>query len=97
MNFMPPFFELLLIASIGIAIHFITRLIEARNKKENIDWVLQGLGMVLSLLISFMLIYTRDSIKDIFPITPFIAGITGYSAQSIFAKLVTMKTKSLEQ
>lgn len=94
---MPPFFELLLLSLVGIAIHLVTRLIEARRKKEKLDLTLQILGVILSFLISFLLIYTRDSIADIFPITPIIAGVTGYSAQSMFHKLVTIKTKNLDK
>jgi len=82
---------------VGIAIHLVTRLIESRRKGEKVDFMLQILGVILSFLISFLLIYTRESIKDIFPITPIIAGVTGYSAQSIFAKLVTIKSKITDQ
>lgn len=94
MNFAPPFLELLFLASIGISIHSVMKLMDIRKKKQEFDAVMFFSGIVVSFLISVLLIYTRESFSEIYPMKPITAGITGYASQSIFKNVMDMVQKN---
>lgn len=85
------FYEFFLLAFLGVLIHFLTMAKEAYERNENIKWIPSIISFIISLIIIFVMVYSRESFVDIYPLTHLTAVILGYSSQSIFLKLAKMK------
>lgn len=87
--------ELYILGFLGVVIHLLKKLWEARKKKIELDHILETISTIISLLIVGTLVYVREDLAKIFPIVPLTAIILGYSAQSVFRFIVNLKTKDI--
>lgn len=80
--------ELYILAIGGIIIHFLKKVYEARHKKIEIDYVLEGISTAISILIVVALVFSKEDLETLYPITKLTALLLGYTAQSTFRFLV---------
>ena len=85
------FFEFFGLAFLGVLIHFLSKVKEAYEKGEPIKWIPTIISLLISLIIIFVMVYSRSSFVDIYPLTYLTSAILGYSSQSIFLKIAKMK------
>lgn len=85
--------ELFGLSLCGMAIHFMLDLIAqiSNGKLQKMRVNVLILSCACSVLICFVLCYTRSSFTEIFPITKIGAVILGTAAQSIFKKIMLAK------
>ena len=86
------FFTFFSLALSGMAIHILTTVKEAYERGENIKWIPFTISCIISLIINFVMVFSRESFMDIYPLTYLTSVILGYSSQSIFLKIAKMKT-----
>jgi predicted membrane channel-forming protein YqfA (hemolysin III family) len=74
----------------GNILHFLKKWREAYQSKAKFDWVFNIVSFIMSTIIGVIFVYSRDSFKDIYPVTLFTSAALGYSAQSMFLGLIGM-------
>lgn len=95
------FIELLLLSYAGILIHYLFKLKEAADKNQldslftRAALVKDIIGASLSVVCASTMVYIREDISAIFVVTPAAAVMAGYSAQSIFTKIMGAKTPNI--
>ena len=90
------FWELLFLSFVGVVLHILSKIKERIDQERAFDFKFRlqlSISVIMSMLISFILVYSRNEIKEFLPMTTLIAAMTGYMAQSIFAKLISVKMK----
>jgi hypothetical protein len=85
------FFEFFWLAFLGVLIHFLSMIKESYEKNEQIKWIPIIISLMISLIIIFVMVYSRSSFTDIYPLTYLTSVRLGYSSQSIFLKIAKMK------
>lgn len=84
--------ELLLLSYTGIVLHYLFSWKEIIEKKQNgFNWKLEIPTFFISVISASVLIYVREDIAAIFPVTPIGAVILGYFGQDIFNKVINAK------
>ena len=89
------FVVLLLLAYAGVAIDLLLKIQEWIKSVERPNVPLVILSTVISMLISTVLVYLREDIKEIFVVTKVGAVMLGFGAQTIFRKIVGTKTEKI--
>lgn len=89
--------ELLLLGVVGVFIHYFKEWVIANNQGKAYD-LKRALPMAgLSLLTTLVLIYLKEDIEALYPITKFNAVILGYLGNSVFFSFIdTKKPKANE-
>ncbi len=85
------FFTFFILAFLGMLIHVLTMVKEAYERGENIKWIPFTISCIISLIIIFVMVFSRESFTDIYPLTYLTSVILGYSSQSIFLKIAKIK------
>lgn len=80
--------ELYILALAGVALHLLTKIFEARKNKLKLDFVLESLATLISLIIVSVLVYSKDDLEAFYPVNKITAIILGYIAQSLFRVLI---------
>lgn len=80
--------ELYILAVAGIIIHFLKKIYEARKKSTKLDYVLETISISISIIIVIALIFSKEDLEALYPITKLTALLLGYTAQSTFRFLV---------
>lgn len=83
--------ELMVLLLIGVAIHYIKDWVMHQKKGLKYGWQKAIPTMLLSIITGMVLVYLRDSIKDLYVVTPFGAVILGYVGNSAFFSFVDAK------
>lgn len=83
--------ELMLLGQAGVLIHYWKDYLVAQKagKVYSLKMALPFMGF--SSLLTVLLVYTRESYKDLYVVTEFGAIILGYSCNSIFFSMVDTK------
>ncbi len=87
------FLEFGALGLLGILLDIIFKVKDVLQVGAKPNWGLAVLNTIASVIITGVVIYAREDIKDIYPITMFTAFLTGYTAQSIFRKIIQVKDK----
>lgn len=83
--------ELLLLGQIGVLLHYLKEwvLTDKQGKKYELK---KAIPMaLLSSITTILLIYLKEDIKDLYPITKFNAIVTGYVGNSIFFSFIDVR------
>jgi hypothetical protein len=80
-----------LLGIVGIAIHYLKDWNIANNQGVGYNIKKAIPTIILSVLTTCVLIFLRDSFKDIYPVTPLGAVILGYLGDSVFFSFVNVK------
>lgn len=91
----PVFWEYFFLAMLGSLLHLLSKVYEQIKKEEPFtlkNRTLYTIGTIMSVIMSFVIIYSREDIASVYPITTLIAVMTGYSSQSVFNKLLSTKS-----
>ena len=80
--------ELYILGLAGVLLHLLTKLLEARKSKLKLDWVLETIASLISVIIVIALVYAKEDLKAFYPISKVTAIILGYTAQSILRVLI---------
>lgn len=83
--------EYLLLALSGLLLHYLGRWKEVVEMKYKVEFFRELPTLLMSLLITVILIYIGDDMKDIYPLTPATAVLLGYGNQSLFNKILKIK------
>ncbi|WP_407522647.1 hypothetical protein PDL71_15390 [Lacibacter sp. MH-610] len=84
-------FELYLLGAAGVAIHYFKDWVNHNNKGLSYGWQKAVPMAALSLLTTWLLVYLREDIADLFVITPFSTVVLGYFGNSVFFSFVEAK------
>lgn len=93
--FNESFWELCLLGTIGALLHTLLKIKQARDLKKSIDTGAHLFNLAISILIVGVLVYIRDEMVSIFPMTKLIVLGVGYSAQSVFLNVVSLARKKV--
>lgn len=74
---------------VGVGIHFLWKIYETYGQKRN--WEKELLSLAISTLVMVVMVFGKEDLEGIMPVTRLGATIIGYSAQSIFRKVVNIK------
>lgn len=91
--FTQSFWELFLLGTAGALLHTLLTVGQFWKKKQSSPWPRLLLDLTISVLIVAIIVYVREDIMTILPLNKFIAAGVGYSAQSLFPKLVSLGLK----
>lgn len=80
--------ELYVLALAGVLVHFLKKIHEARELRATLDYVLEGISLIISIIIVMALIFSKEDLENIYTITKLSSFILGYVAQSVFRALV---------
>jgi hypothetical protein len=83
------------LGAIGILIHFLKKLLEYKGSGKKMDRTTEIISSVISILIMAALVYSKDDLEAIFPITKLGSVLLGFSSQSIFRSLVKSFNKTV--
>jgi hypothetical protein len=87
--------ELMLLGQAGVFIHYFKGWVTANNKGEKYDLIKAIPMAVLSSITTGLLIYLRDDIVNLYPITKFSAIALGYFGNSVFFSFLDTKKPKL--
>lgn len=93
--FNESFWELFFLGIVGALLHILLKIKQARDKGQTVDTVAQLFNLGISILIVGVLVYIRDEMVSIFPMTKLIVLGVGYSAQSMFLNIVSLARKKV--
>lgn len=83
--------ELMLLGQAGVLLHYLKEWVLA-DKKGNKYELRKAIPMaLLSSITTLLLIYLKDDIQDLYPITKFNAIVTGYVGNSVFFSFVDVR------
>jgi hypothetical protein len=83
--------ELYILGLLGVLVHYLKDWTIHQNKGLKYGWEKAVPTFILSVVTTAILVYLRDSIKDLYVITPFSALVIGYMGNSIFFSFVDAK------
>ena len=84
-------YSFLLLAYVGLLLHYLFRWKECVDENKQVNYKAEMPSFVISIIVTGIMIYLGNDIKDIYPLTPATALLLGYGNQSIFNKLVKSK------
>jgi len=84
-------YSFLLLAYVGLLLHYLFRWKECVDENKQVNYKAELPSFVISIIVTGIMIYLGNDIKDIYPLTPATALLLGYGNQSIFNKLVKSK------
>lgn len=82
--------EYILLGLGGVALHFLTKIYNARKTGRKLDYILEGISAGISALIVILFVYAREDLAAFYPLTMFTSIFLGYSAQSLARQLFKM-------
>ncbi len=88
-------FQLYLLGLAGILVHYLTRWKEIQDKQEKVTLISELPGFLIALITTFVLILVKDDYATVFAVTKLGAFMLGYTCQSVWNKIVTMKFGSI--
>jgi len=94
---MNPLMELMLLGITGVFLHYFKEWANA-NKRGELYNLSKALPMAaLSSITTLLLVYLKDDIADLYPVTRFSAVILGYFGNSVFFSFVDTKKPNVSK
>jgi hypothetical protein len=89
--------DLYILTLVGLFMHHAKKYVEHYN--EGRKYSIKGLAptIILSIVTSLVIVYLRDDIGSLYPITPFSALVIGYFGNSIFFSFIKAKKPQLDE
>jgi len=89
--------ELYLLTLVGLFMHHAKKYVEHYNDGKK--YKIKGLvpTIILSIVTSLIIVYLREDIGSLYPITPFSALVIGYFGNSIFFSFIKAKKPQLDE
>jgi hypothetical protein len=84
-------YSYLILAYVGLLLHYLFRWKECVDENKQVNYKAEMPSFIISIIVTGIMIYLGEDIKDIYPLTPATALLLGYGNQSIFNKLVKSK------
>lgn len=82
------YLELGILGILGIILHVIVKIKPKVIAKEKIEWRAHIINTIFSVIILGVLIWLKDDVEDVYPLTKLNIFITGYAADSVFRNIM---------
>ncbi|WP_337045381.1 hypothetical protein [Emticicia sp. 17c] len=89
--FDPDFIGKSILALLGVLISYMEQLSNAKKQKVRYVFKNEWPGILLTMIVTLVMVYLREDIKELYVVTNFGAVILGYSGSSFFLSILKSK------